>query len=85
MGSMAVLRYTAEAPLAALTHVYKHKLAASLNGGSAASPAASSVQSGLDMAAVAALFADASREIIDVKASIAQLADCLDDSGLSWT
>ena len=77
---MAVLRYIAEAPLTALTQIYKHKLASCLAAPEGAAAATTSMQSGLDMAAVSALFAEASREISDVKESVRMLSECIDDN-----
>ena len=76
---MAVLRYIAEAPLTALTQVYKHKLASCLAAPVGANAASASMQPGVDMAAVSALFAEASREINDVKESVRLLSKCIDE------
>ena len=78
---MAVLRYIAEAPLTALTQLYNHKLATSLAAPQDVPVASSSIQAGVDMAAVSALFAEASREITDIKESIKMLSECIDDQG----
>ena len=78
-GSNAVLRYIAEAPLTALTQVYKHKIAASLAGNCAAPSSSSSSAASPNLASVAALFSEAARELSNLKESVRLLSESHDE------